>query len=1360
MLECDVGTIMKNLSSLEALGMYGKYGFYEALDFDPARVGKGYAVIRSYMAHHVGMSILAAVNLLKGGVFRKRFLKNPYMRASRELLAEKIPRSVFPLPKKRERTEICRRRISSEAIVPWQSPVCNLLYPEMALLSNNKTKIFLSSSGHMEIVNGRELFCLSDFDRFSLKGGLQIYVNVDGTVFPTVLLGNEPSGYEGTFSFYPFGDKAEYRSRHTNGTHSYEIRLTVSVFPDAEITEFCCAVSGEYGEAFAVLYFEPIMTDRRSYLSHKSFSDLFLESEYHDEEGVLLYRRRPRSDKKAAKYLGASVFPNRESDHFETMRDRCFPLFPNGHDYSALAQSERHFSDFEGAVILPACALRSDTVRKGRISFLLGSAADADDLLYLLSRERLHGTHKRRKQAMGALLHLQYSSAGLASDISALEQYLLRRMTFSSPISFQAEAAIDKNSFWRFGISGENKLVTAELHSGDEDELSRLYELFRLFKYLCIRGLRYDFIVFYRERDAYAMTERQKITDLIRAAGCENFVSFACGIYPLESTALTPSERFAYDITASAHFSLASSIAKTMESADTLTIAKETEKKLLAAVQTAVLPCAEPTVAAIREVKSGLFHSDGFLVKKPHAGAPFAHILSSGNFGTVMTENSLGFTFARNAGMQKLTPHSADGFYEDTGERLFIRFYDRFDKRTFYDYDLCACAAFVDYRFDEARYYGQIEGVSYTVSVSLVGKHDAKRISVSLEKGNDICSAKIGFLVTPCLSAVASAAKYYRLQKEENAIRIRSVLDRNKANFNMAVLCAETDAAYTDMAAIRSDGDVFCGLDEAAALVCNRTFEEKTETSFYLISYFSEKQYRFLKNLCLSDGVLEKFEVFSCLDRYSLTSAYPLFDEIFNHWSLYQVLVSRIYARSGFYQVSGAYGFRDQLQDSLALIPVMPQMTKTMILRAAAHQYEDGGVQHWWHVSEKTGIRTRCSDDFLWLPFVTAEYVKQTGDTDILNVKIAYLASPPLVKEEQERYERAEISPVKESLFEHLLRAVAHGRKYGAHGLPLIGSCDWNDGMNLVGFAGKGESVWLAFFTVLVLRRMEELCYLYGETVPLTQIKSDTSALLQSIRENCFDGEWYRRGYYDDGSVLGGNERGDCKIDVLPQAFAAILSAETDFEKERAMVSMDAVYRLLYDKDHSLVRVLWPPFDKDGQSPGYIKGYVPGIRENGGQYTHAAVWAALGFFMCGDYEKGTELLFAINPAERYENEVIAKKYRIEPYVFAGDVYANPDHMGRGGWSFYTGSAGWYRKVVLEVLCGYTEMKEGFYLRPKLSSRFSSFEFYVSKKNTTYRISVRKADSSQLLLDGRAMENDHFFLFDGGSHTAVLQLRLD
>ena len=1362
MLEDGPSEVMRNLEELKGFDMYGEYGFYEALDLDPRRVGGGFAVLKSYMAHHVGMSILSAANFLTDDLFVKRFLRDPRMRSARELPAEKMPTSVSPLPKKHDTVAENPPLEAEEAVFVPKPRSVGLLSPQTAMLSNNKTKIFFSSSGHIEYIGGTRAVCISDFDRFTLGAGFRVYVNIDGTVFPTVPLGEIPKGYVGEFEFLPRSELVEYRSRYRSETDgsSYEIRLRVSVFPDAECAEFSCKVGGNYKKFFAVLYFEPVLTEKQAYLAHKSFSDLFLESEYVEDESVLLFHRRMRDERKESAYLGVTV-SSADRFSFECMRDVCFPLLPSEKDYAHLASTDRVYSDSQGALILPACAVRSAPAGFGKqISFFMAESRNADDLLYHLQKYRTRGERKQRARKTGALLHLQYTSAGLGAPADAFERFLLASMMFGTDRRSIPEGFfLDRGDLWKYSVSGDNPIVLARVGEGTEEELQRFSVLLGLFKYLCIRGLRYDFAVLFTERDDYAQTVRNQLLFAIRRAGCENFISWRCGIYLLEENVMSEHEKTSFAVTACADFPLSASLADSMKGIVTPIPSPAVERRLGQKARTSVLPAEAPKEKNGERMESGIFHGNGFLVKKPHGKAPFAHILASKNFGTVLTENSPGFTFARNAGMQKLTPHTADGFREDGGERLILRRYGPVDSADFCDYDLCASAAWVDFAFDRASYYGQIGGLSYTVCVELLGLHDAKKITVTVENRGREDQASLMYAVSPCLGSAPLPSRFYRFRRETKGVRVHILADAGRRNFGMTVFSPDADCIYTDEAAFLTDGAVFGGDGDMAAVCAKRNITEKTVFTFFLGAYFSEEQYLFLQRLFresprISDSAWQKR-----FSTVSVQSGHPYFDGIVNRFSLYQTLVSRIYARSGFYQVSGAYGFRDQLQDALALIPVEPSEAKILILRAAAHQYEEGDVQHWWHTTEKTGIRTRCSDDFLWLAFVTAEYVRQTGDTDILKISVPYICSAPLGDGEHERYERTEKSDLREPLLSHLLRAVDYGRKYGAHGLPLIGTCDWNDGMSLVGIKGKGESVWLAFFRILVLRRTVSLCECMGERDVIGEMKKEERLLCEALEKYGFDGKWYRRGYYDDGSVLGGKERVDCKIDLLPQAFAAIVASESGFAVERAEISMRAAGKLLYDKKHSLVRLLYPPFDRDGQSPGYIKGYVPGIRENGGQYTHAAVWAALGFFMIGDHAMGAEVLFAINPAERYRDPEIAGAYRIEPYVFAGDVYTNPEHIGRGGWSFYTGSAAWYRKVALEVLCGYTEQGDGFYLKPRLSEKFDSFSIEVNKKDTSYRIAVSIADETSLVLDGETVERGEafFFRFDGGEHEGELKI---
>ena len=1368
MLERDPSRVAANLRRLRTLGLYGKYGFYEAVDFDSARVGGGYAVIKSYMAHHIGMGIVACANAVDEGIFRRRFMRSPVMRASRELLSEKIPVSARSLsPKKRTRLPEVPPRFSGAEEKNQPKYEYNLIYPELHLLSNNKTKIIASSSGHVELSDGTDILCLSDFDRYSLGGGLRVYARIDGRTFSAFPLSEEPEGFAGKFDFVMKSDYVEYVSQHTDGKRSYEFRVRFSVYPDREIYEISCWVAGGYRHAHVFLYFQPVLDKRNHYEAHKSFSGLFIESGYDPDESTLLFKRRPRNDKKPEKLLGVTAFPAAEKDFFDTMRDKILPLMASEKDYAGLAGAA--LSDSAGAVIVPACAMRSGEIaaKKGRASFYIGYSTDADDLLYVLAKCRSGTEALSRKYAMGDILNLQYCSAGLSRSAAALERFVLRGMMLdgsSAAATEESEIFIDKSCLWKHSISGENKLVLAKFTSENDEQKKRLFDLIRLFKYMCIRGVRYDFVILYSENDHYNAPCRKAIEGMVRRAGCENFVSWTGGIFLIGSASMTtPLESISLEKLACAVFDLSVPLEVTASANQFFVpVPEETTKLLKRGFSTEILDVAPPALISIRQVKGGFFHENGFVTEKPHGHVPWAHIIASENFGTVVTENSLGFSYAESSGMKKLTPHEADSMSEDSGERLVLRIYDRFDPEKYDDYDLVASAKYANYSFGYAEYTGQAGGIWYQVTVGVADRHFIKKISVKLESGGaETIHAAVCYIVKPCIGERRDPSNLYRFRGESGTIHISRMTDGGMGRGKLAVMAPGADTFYTNYTAFLCGGKLFDGLSDCAVMMVNATAESSFETDFYLAAYFSKPHFDFIKNLCFSGRCrLRPFDD-GIFRRLSVRTENPLFDEIVNKWSLYQTLYARIYARSGFYQVSGAYGFRDQLQDALALISVMPQTAGVLILRAAAHQYENGSVQHWWHPGTGMGIMTRCSDDFLWLPYVAAEYVRMTGDTGILDKKIAYLSSPPLGRDEEERYERAEKSHVRESLLSHMLRAVENGMGTGAHGLPLMGTCDWNDGMNLVGRAGRGESVWLAFFTVLVLRRMLPILTARGMEELCTRYENKIEELLAAVDKYAYDGAWYLRGFYDNGEKLGGHEREDCKIDVLPQAFAMMVADELGLDKTRPMAAMDSVYNILFDRENRLIRLLYPPFYADSQSPGYIKGYVPGIRENGGQYTHAAVWAALGFFAGDDNDRGAQALFAINPAVRYEDASLAEKYKIEPYVLAGDVYTNPAHVGRGGWSWYTGSAAWYRRAALEVLCGYTEEAGGFTLSPHLSESFRGFELSVSCGRGDYHITVSVSDKDELVLDGQPLENAaaHRFAYDGGHHEILLKRKL-
>ena len=1321
----DAPAVAANFRRLTALGAEGRYGFYDAIDFTAARLPQGtsHAVIPSWMVHHQGMTLLACLHVLAGAPMRRRFLADPRLLAHRLLLQERPTPAAAPPPALEETTEIRSGEEPGLRVIGEPHPQM----PEVHLLSNGRWHLLITASGagqsrcqDVAINRWRE-------DPTCDGGGHVVYLRdaADGRLWSTTAqpMGPCPTPGSGSCEAIFTQARAEFRRlEHGIAAHT---EIAISPEDDVELRRLTLANrTGVERILELTTYSEPVLAPHLADLSHPSFSNLFIETEHLAGSGALVASRRPRRPSEARYWL-IHLLVVRQGDElgilsWETDRRAFIGRGRTTTLPTALAGTiGTPLAGGLGAVLDPALALRR-LVRvppRGRVvvDVVYGLAATREAAIALADRYR--DEHLADRILGLAWTHGQVVLAQLGANEAEAQVFgrlagalVLPTVHRRAPVEILRNRRT-RSGLWSHGISGDLPLML--LRVADSQRLELVRQVLRAHAWWRGCGLAVDLVILIEDPSDYRQELTERVVGLVAAGPAAGQLDRSGGIFVRRADQVPEEDRH-----------LLAAVARLVVSDAAGSLAQYADRRVRSELLASRLepprtgrheqPCAPPAFDLQQWNGLGGFTRDGreyIIVLPPRSCTPlpWCNVLANPEFGSVVSERGAAYTWAGNCHEFRLTPWRCDAVVDPHGEAVYLR-----DENT----GLAWCPTpgpmpgrsvrTVRHGFGYSAFMAGEESIASELHLWVDAVEPVKLLRMRLVNRSGRARRLSAFAwVEWTLGELRErTAPGLVTEHDDGVLYARNPL-HDEGSARTAFLTANRRAVSwtcdrgeflgrggsagkpAALSASRLQGRAGAGLDPGAALQFQIELApgEEYEVVFILGCGRDRGHATALTSLFRSvDAPGQSLErVYAqwktLLGRVQVQTPDPRFDLLVNGWLAYQAIAARILARSGFSQSGGAWGFRDQLQDAMALVHHDPGLLRAQLLRCAARQFREGDVQHWWHPPLGRGVRTRISDDYLWLPYALARYLDTTGDRSVLDERQPFLDGPPVPPDQESLYDLPTIAEESGTIYTHAKRAVLHALHFGVHGLPLMGSGDWNDGMDRVGHHGRGESVWLGFFLVDVLRRFAPIARRAGDPDLAEHLLGEANHLAGRIDATAWEQDRYLRAWTDDGIALGSASATECRIDALPQAWAALTGA---CRPERARLAMTSVDRLLVRREEGLIQLFDPPFDKGPVEPGYVKGYLPGVRENGGQYTHAAIWTAMAFAALGDGDRALELTRLIDPIRHGADPA---KWQGEPYVMAADVYRSPGQVGRAGWTWYTGSAGWMLRLILESLLG-------------------------------------------------------------------------
>ncbi|CAN5375250.1 glucoamylase family protein [soil metagenome] len=1397
-LMVDPAAACKNLDRLRAKGYEGRYGFFESIDYTPSRLprAKVPALIQTFMAHHQGMNLLSLTYLLCEQPMQKRFEADPNLQTALLLLQERVPKATGFYSISTDTEEIIHSSSNTEMRV-INSP--NTPQPEVQLLSNGSYNVMVTNSGggysrwrDIALTRWREDTTCDNWGSFCYIRDLKAGEFWSTTHQPTL---KDALHYEAIFS------QGRMEFRRTDNEIELHTEIVVSPEDNIEIRRVHIKnLSRSTRKIEITSYSEVVIALPISDDAHPAFSNLFVQTELLQNQHAIVCSRRPRSKEENPPWIFHLMkLADGDADHisFETDRNKFIGRGNSVANPKALHQREP-LSNSQGSVLDPIISIQYRITigeeETAIIDIVTGIAETRNECQSLVDKYQDHNFRKRAFELSWTYSEVVLRQINATESDAQLFSRMASSVIFTNPALRANKDLLIKNtkgqsSLWSYSISGDIPIVL--LLVSDNTNFAIIKQLLKARSYWQLKGLVVDLVIINEDYSGYRHELQDQIQSLLNAGLGNNPGENQGGVFVRMADQVSNEDKI-----------LLQTVARIIISDAQGTLTDHLNRRNSNA------PVIPSLIKNKRyDVESGTndnhddlqfyngvggFSSDGteYVIntrKNNTTPLPWINVLANANFGTVVTESGPSYTWSENAHEFRLTPWYNDPVTGNGGEAFYIR-----DEESGHYWSPMPYPAMGKSNYKTKHGFGysifECEEDGIQTEISIYVDLEAQ-IKFTVIKLRNVSARARKLTVTGYVEWVLDSLRTksaMHIVTEFNT-EYRTLLTRNPYNseFPNRVAFLDVNNVQFDFTTDRNEfigrngtlqkpeamkrsrlsGKHGAGYDPCTAIqvpIALQTGEERTVTfkmgaakdaldAQQLITLFRDAK-------AVSDALKNVRSYWQyTLGSIKIKTPDESLNILTNGWLLYQVIACRLWGRTGFYQSGGAFGFRDQLQDVIAVMHAQPELTREQILLAASRQFKEGDVQHWWHPPQGRGVRTLCSDDLLWLPYTTSYYVNNTNDFNILENLVPFLEGRELYMKEESYYDLPLISKQKTTLYDHCKRAILKSLKFGVNGLPLMGSGDWNDGMNMVGIHGQGESVWLAFFLYDILKRFEPIAIKMNDSEFENICKQKSLELKTNINKTSWDGKWYRRAYFDDGAALGSAVNEECKIDSLSQSWAVLSDAG---EPERSLQAMESADKYLVDRTHSLIHLLDPPFDKSAFEPGYIKGYVPGVRENGGQYSHAAIWMIMAVAKLGNKARVYELLSMINPINHGKSTADMMVYKTEPYVMAADVYGVSPHEGRGGWTWYTGSASWMYQLIISSFLGLTRVGNTLQIKPCVPEGWKSFEIDYRYKKTNYHIHVQLADdktSSTVILDGiEQSENIIHMVDDESEHTIMIK----